>query len=195
VNISDEELMLEYGKGADWAFELLVERYQRPLINFFYRALKERSQAEDLAQEVFIGLFRAAKRYKATAKFTTFMFRIASNLLASEIRKRVRRPRTVPILDRSDSDEDGVGVTQIEDKEAHVDNEVDLQILAESIRDAVAELPHAQRTVFELRQYQGLSYQEIAGVMRCPVGTVKSRMARAERALRPKLKEIKDELE
>jgi RNA polymerase sigma-70 factor (ECF subfamily) len=194
VNISDEELMLEYGKGADWAFELLVERYQRPLINFFYRALKERSQAEDLAQEVFIGLFRAAKRYKATAKFTTFMFRIASNLLASEVRKRVRRPRTVPIVERTSSDGEDVRVTQIEDKEARVDNEVDLHILAESIRDAVAALPNAQRTVFELRKYQGLSYQEIAGVMRCPVGTVKSRMARAERALRPKLKEVKDEL-
>jgi len=187
--------MLEYGKGAEWAFELLVERYQKPLINFFYRSLKERSQAEDLAQEVFIGLFRAAKKYKVTAKFTTFMFRIASNLLASEVRKRVRRPRTVPILEKSESDEDSVGVTQIEDKEAHVDNEVDRNILAESIRDAVAGLPYAQRTVFELRQYQGLSYKEIAKAMKCPVGTVKSRMARAERALRPKLKAIKDELE
>ncbi len=187
--------MLEYGKGADWAFELLVERYQRPLINFFYRALKERSQAEDLAQEVFIGLFRAAKKYKVTAKFTTFMFRIASNLLASEIRKRVRRPRTVPIVEKISSDGEDVRTTQFEDKEARVDNEVDLKILAESIRDAVAGLPHAQRTVFELRKYQGLSYREIAGVMTCPVGTVKSRMARAERALRPKLKTIKDELE
>jgi RNA polymerase sigma-70 factor (ECF subfamily) len=194
VNISDEELMIEYGKGADWAFELLVERYQRPLINFFYRALKERSQAEDLAQEVFIGLFRAAKRYKATAKFTTFMFRIASNLLASEIRKRVRRPRTVPIEDRIGRDEQDVRVTQIEDKEARVDAQVDLNIVAESIRDAVAALPYGQRTVFELRKYQGLSYKEIAQAMRCPVGTVKSRMARAERALRPKLKGIKDEL-
>ncbi len=101
----------------------------------------------------------------------------------------------MPIVEKTSSDGEDVRVTQIEDKEARVDSEVDLKILAESIRDAVAELPHAQRTVFELRKYQGLSYQEVAGVMRCPVGTVKSRMSRAERALRPKLKEIKDELE
>ncbi len=193
MNISDEELMLEYGKGVEWAFELLVERYQKPLINFFYRALADRSQAEDLAQEVFVGLFRAAKRYKPTAKFTTFLFRIASNLLASEVRKRVRRPRTVPILEGTGRDREGVGVLQIEDTEARVAERVDLNILAESIRDAVAELPHAQRTVFVLRKYQGLSYREIARVMRCPVGTAKSRMARAERALRPRLRAIRDE--
>jgi RNA polymerase sigma-70 factor (ECF subfamily) len=194
VNISDEELMLEYGKGAEWAFELLVERYQKPLINFFYRALVDRSQAEDLAQEVFVGLFRAAKRYKPTAKFTTFLFRIASNLLASEVRKRVRRPQTVPILEGTGRDREDVGVLQIEDTEARVAERVDLNILAESIRDGVAELSHAQRTVFVLRKYQGLSYREIARVMRCPVGTAKSRMARAERALRPRLRAIRDEL-
>jgi RNA polymerase sigma-70 factor (ECF subfamily) len=186
--------MLEYGKGVEWAFELLVERYQKPLINFFYRALADRSQAEDLAQEVFVGLFRAAKGYKPTAKFTTFLFRIASNLLASEVRKRVRRPQTVPILEGTGRDREDVGVLQIEDTEARVAERVDLNILAESIRDGVAELSHAQRTVFVLRKYQGLSYREIARVMRCPVGTAKSRMARAERALRPRLRAIRDEL-
>ena len=185
--------MLEYGKGAEWAFELLVERYQKPLINFFYRALLDRPKAEDLAQEVFIGLFKAGSRYRPKAKFTTFLFRIASNVLASEVRKRVRRPRTVSIEVDTD-DTEGVEAYQIEDSGIQVAEQVDLNIVAKAVRQAVAELPHEQRMVFELRNYQGLSYQEIARVMRSPIGTVKSRMARAERALRPKLRVIKDEL-
>ena len=186
--------MVEYGKGAEWAFELLVEKYQRPLINFFYRALRERSQAEDLAQEVFLGLFRAGRRYKPEAKFSTFLFKIASNMLASEIRKRVRRPQTVPLVIDTGDEGDGMETRQIEDTAAPVTDQVETDMLGEAIRDAVAELPRGQRTVFLLRMYQGLSYEEIAQAIRCPVGTVKSRMSRAERALRPKLKAIKDEL-
>jgi len=195
VNMSDEELMVEYGKGAEWAFELLVEKYQRPLINFFYRALHERSQAEDLAQEVFVGLFRAGRRYKPQAKFSTFLFKIASNVLASEIRKRVRRPQTVPLVIDTGDQGDGSETRQIEDTAAApVTEQVETDMLGDAIRDAVAELPGGQRTVFLLRMYQGLSYEEIANAMRCPIGTVKSRMSRAERALRPKLKAIKDQL-
>jgi len=194
VNMSDEELMVEYGKGAEWAFELLVEKYQKPLINFFYRALRERSQAEDLAQEVFLGLFRAGRRYKPQAKFSTFLFRIASNVLASEVRKRVRRPQTVPLVVDTGDEGNGSETRQIEDTSASVTAQVETDMLGEAIRDAVAELPLGQRTVFLLRMYQGLSYEEIAKAMRCPIGTVKSRMSRAERALRPKLKAIRDAL-
>jgi len=186
--------MVEYGKGAEWAFELLVKKYQKPLINFFYRALRERSQAEDLAQEVFVGLFRAGRRYKPRAKFSTFLFRIASNVLASEIRKRVRRPQTVPLVVDTGDEGEGAETRQIEDAGAPVTEQVEADMLGEAIRDAVAELPQGQRTAFLLRMYQGLSYEEIAQAMRCPIGTVKSRMSRAERALRPKLKTIKNEL-
>jgi RNA polymerase sigma-70 factor (ECF subfamily) len=193
VNLSDEELMLEYGKGAEWAFERLVAKYQKPLINFFYRTLRDTSQAEELAQEVFVGLFRAAKRYKPQAKFTTFMFRIASNVLASELRKKMRRPRTVPIAMETGGETGGIDVRQIEDKGPPVEDRVEMNMLAQAIREAVAELPQPQRTAFVLRTYEGLSYGEIAKVMKCPVGTVKSRMARAELALRPKLKALKDE--
>ena len=185
--------MIEYGKGAEWAFERLVAKYQKPLINFFYRTLRDTSQAEELAQEVFVGLFRAAKRYKPQAKFTTFLFRIASNVLASELRKKMRRPRTVPLAIETGGEEAGIDVRQIEDRGPPVEERVEMNMLARTIRDAVAELPQPQRTAFVLRTYDGLSYGEIARVMKCPVGTVKSRMARAERALRPKLKAIKDE--
>jgi len=193
VSLSDEELMLEYGKGAEWAFERLVEKYQKPLINFFYRTLRDTSQAEELAQEVFVGLFRAAKRYKPQAKFTTFLFRIASNVLASDLRRKMRRPRTVPMSIETGG-EDDIDVRQIEDKGPPVEERAEMNMLARTIRDAVAELPQQQRTAFVLRTYEGLSYGEIARVMKCPVGTVKSRMARAEQALRPKLKAIRDEL-
>ena len=194
MNISDEELMVEYGKGAEWAFELLVERYQKPLINFFYRALLDKMQAEDLAQEVFVGLFRAGRRYQPRAKFTTFLFRIAANVLASEMRKIMRRPRTVPIAEQGAGEDEGTGVEQVEDTGPPVSARVDMSIVTNAIREAVASLPADQETAFTLRTYQGLSYEEIARVMRTPVGTVKSRIARAERALRPKLRGIKDEL-
>jgi RNA polymerase sigma-70 factor (ECF subfamily) len=195
VKLSDEELMIEYGKGAEWAFENLVAKYQKPLINFFYRTLRDTSQAEELAQEVFVGLFRAAKRYKPQAKFTTFLFRIASNVLASELRKKMRRLRTVPLEMETGGKEDGIDVRQVEDKGPPIEERVEMNMLARAIREAVAELPRQQRTAFVLRTYEGLSYGEIARVMKCPVGTVKSRMARAERALRPKLKVIKNEFE
>lgn len=90
--------------------------------------------------------------------------------------------------------EDDIDVRQIEDKGPPVEERAEMNMLARTIRDAVAELPQQQRTAFVLRTYEGLSYGEIARVMKCPVGTVKSRMARAEQALRPKLKAIRDEL-
>ena len=194
MNLSDEELMVEYGNGAEWAFELLVAKYQKAVVNFFYRTLLDRSQAEDLAQEVFIGLFRAARRYEPRAKFTTFLFRIASNILASELRRKMRRPRTVPIVTGTGDEREGADARQIEDIGTPVAEQVEMNMVGQAIREAVAELPQAQRTVFVLRTYHGLSYQEIARAMRSPVGTVKSRMSRAERALRPKLRAVKDEL-
>ena len=184
---ADTELMLRARKGDEEAFEKLVLRYQKPLVNFFYRLVWDRQKAEDFAQEVFIKIFLARKSYSYRAKFTTYLFRIARNLWIDYLRASGRRPKPLS-LDGTGGGEDGEPLygAITADSERPSDAEEERESLR-IVKSAIDSLPEEQKLVFILSENQGLKYSEVAEVMAIPIGTVKSRMYAAMEALRRKL--------
>ena len=171
------EWMLKLKAGHEEAFDHLVDRWQSPLINFFYRSLSSYEQAEDLAQLVFIRLYRAAPRYEPRAKFSTYLFQIARRLLINEIRRAQRKP--LDPWDPADlhavtSDENQLRYTEIE----------------EAFEKALLKLPENQRSAILLLKQQELSYQEIAEIMQASEGAVKTWIFRARQFLKQELKDL-----
>ena len=188
----DDELMERYRAGDEDAFTLLVRRHQQPLINFIARYINDRDSAEDLAQETFIRIFKAARRYKpGQAHFKTWMYHIAANLCKNELRNRGRRNRY-----RVDNVVEGNGdseqIDRIENTPADASSQPEVALerkeLHNAIQSAIAELPEQYRVPLVLRDLQGLSYDEISETLELRSGTTKSRINRARLMLKDKLK-------
>ena len=192
----DDELMERYQKGDESAFTLLVRRHQQPLINFIARFINDRNSAEDLAQETFIRIFKAAHRYKpGRAHFKTWMYHIAKNLCKNELRNRERRDkhRVDNVIDiRNDSNGDSEEIDLIANTPANQAFQPEVALerkeLRNAIQKAIAELPEQYRLPLVLRDLQGLSYEEIGEVLELRSGTTKSRINRARLMLKDKLK-------
>lgn len=183
-----ENLMARSGRGDRHAFEILVRRHQSSILNFIYRFIGDRIEAEDLAQEVFLRAWQSAATYKPTAKFTTWIYRIAANLCINKQKSdRIRRLFMVPFSRREEKD--SVNESFIEHAEKTPSPE-DLLLVAEQkhqILNAIQQLPANQRTAIILKKYDGLSYKEIAGIIGCSVSAVDSLLIRAKRNLHGKL--------
>lgn len=198
----DDELMQRFQKGDEGAFTLLVRRHQQPLINFIARFINDRDSAEDLAQETFIRIFKAAHRYQpGRARFNTWMYHIASNLCKNQLRNRGRRDRyQVENVARNGSDDDGdieqVDLIESAPADASFQPEVQLERkeLRKAVQKAIAELPEEYRLPLVLRDLQGLSYDEISKVLELRSGTTKSRINRARLMLKEKLKSFMEPL-
>ena len=173
----DAELMLQLRDGNDAAFDLLVERWQSPLINFFYRSLSSYEQAEDLTQMVFIRVFRAAGSYEARARFSTWLFQIARRLLINEFRRSQRKP--LDAWDPADLQAFTSG------REAQRYGEIE-----EAFEQCLGKLPENQRTAILLLKQQELSYQEIADIMGANESAVKTWIFRARQFLKQELKDL-----
>ena len=188
----DDELMERYRAGDEAAFTLLVRRHQQPLINFIARYINDRDSAEDLAQETFIRIFKASRRYKpGQAHFKTWLYHIASNLCKNELRNRGRRNRyRVDSVIESDGDSEQIDLVESAPANAASQPEVALERkeLHETIQRAIAELPERYRLPLVLRDLQGLSYDEISDTLELRSGTTKSRINRARLMLKDKLK-------
>ncbi|MDE0325637.1 MAG: sigma-70 family RNA polymerase sigma factor [Candidatus Poribacteria bacterium] len=192
----DDELMERYQKGDESAFTLLVRRHQQPLVNFIARFINDRNSAEDLAQETFIRIFKAAHRYKpGRAHFKTWMYHIAKNLCKNELRNRERRDkyRVDNVIDSgSDSKGDSEEIDLIANTPANQAFQPEVALerkeLRNAIQKAIAELPEQYRLPLVLRDLQGLSYEEISEVLELQSGTTKSRINRARLMLKDKLK-------
>lgn len=171
----DEALMLRVGQGDEAALTELVDKWKNPLINFFYRSLRSVEQSEDLAQMVYIRLYRAAPKYRPTAKFSTFLFHIARRLLINEYRRQKRKP-----LDPVDP----------ADLNVSDDSRTDMNIMEieEAFELALEGLPENQKTAILLLKQQELSYQEIADVMGSTESAVKTWIFRARQHLKTALK-------
>ena len=190
----DSELMERFRDGDDDAFPLIVQRFQRPLVNFFYRLTWDRFTSEDYAQEVFVRLIRHRKSYQRKAKFSTYLFRIAKNYWIDRYRERVKAPKMTS-LNLTVGTGEGRGLSlgdMVEGKVPAPAEELNRKEIGERLKDAVSRLPEEQRLVFVLAENQGLKYAEISEVMEIPVGTVKSRMHAAMRRLRELLKDVYD---
>jgi RNA polymerase sigma-70 factor, ECF subfamily len=160
---SDEALMLEFQSGSRTAFDELFARYRDPLHGFFRRRLDSPERAEDLTQETFLAVIRAASRYEPRAPLRTYLFGIAFKLLSAERRKQASNP-----------------ASQIKDEPAS-DPESDLVL---SVRQALGRLEATEREILMLREYEQLSYSDIADLLRIPLNTVRSRLFRARLAFK-----------
>lgn len=156
-------------------FDEVLQRYQRPVLNFAYRLLGDATEAEDVAQDVFVRVHQHWDDYDPRQKFSTWLFAIARNACLDRLRSRQRRPE-VPLENVPEP------VTN--------SREVELNETGQLIAAAVAELPEEQRTVLVLAEYHGMSYAEIAGIMKCSEKSVESRLYRAKQTLREKLRHL-----
>ena len=157
---------------------MLVERYQTRLLNFVYRIVGDRERAEDLVQEVFVRVYRHLGRFDRSKKFSTWIYTIASNLAKNELRNRSRNP-LVLFTSMTKGWEDEERPLEFEDPSSRPDDLFRKRHVRELVETSVAQLPTHHREVFMLREIEGRSYEEIAEITHCNLGTVKSRLNRA----------------
>jgi RNA polymerase sigma-70 factor (ECF subfamily) len=177
----DAGLVTAYLAGEERAFDELVTRYQTRLLNFVYRTIGDRERGEDLVQEVFVRVYRHLHRFDRSKKFSTWIYTIASNLAKNELRNRARNPLVLFQAIKQNWPDDDRPV-QFEDSASRPDDLFRKRHLRELVEDAVAKLPGHHRQVFVLRELEGKSYEEIAEITACNLGTVKSRLNRARNA-------------
>jgi RNA polymerase sigma-70 factor (ECF subfamily) len=176
--LDDSAVVAQFLGGEERAFQELVDRYQTRLLNFVYRTIGDREKAEDLVQEVFIRVYRHIARFDTTKKFSTWIYTIASNLAKNELRNRSRNPLVLfQTIKKNWEDEDRP--LQFEDATSRPDDLYRKRHLRELVDEATAKLPEHHRQVFVLRELEGKSYEEIAEITDCNLGTVKSRLNRA----------------
>jgi RNA polymerase sigma-70 factor (ECF subfamily) len=184
--ISSEELMARIAKGDEDAFEILVNRHQTSVSNLIYHFIGDKTQAKDLAQEVFLRVWQAAKTYKPKAKFTTWLYRIGANLCLNEL-KSARRKKWFS-LNRSDENSEHTFEETLTDSAPSAEDLLLSKERSRQISDALQSLPENQRMALILKRYDDLSYQEIAQIIGCSVSAVESLLVRAKRSLQEKLK-------
>jgi RNA polymerase sigma-70 factor, ECF subfamily len=186
-NERDVELMGKVGAGDIRAFEELVERHQRAVIGTVAKMLGNASDAEDIAQQVFVRIWKSAVRYEAQAKFTTWLFTITRNLVFNEVRRRQRKP-TVSVDEREETTH-----RTVEDLQAVSPDDEMLQTeLEEAIDRAIQGLPDKQRMAVVLRRYEEMPYEEIAAVLEMSIPAVKSLLFRARAHLKEALQRYLD---
>ena len=184
---ADAELMLRVKRGDRPAFDLLMEHWRQPVIHFVFRTLPDADEAEDLAQAVFVQLWRTAGRYQPSARFSTFLFTIARNLCLNELRRRARHP-TQP-LDSPGTEEESPSERQFPDpRQVSADVASQQSELAGKVDEALADLPEKQRTALILCRDGELSYEEIAAVLGTSLQATKSLIHRARETLKARLK-------
>jgi RNA polymerase sigma-70 factor (ECF subfamily) len=176
--LDDAHVVARHLDGDLQAFGTLVDRYQTRLLNFVNRTIGDRERAEDLVQEVFIRVFRHIHRFDPTKKFSTWIYTIASNLAKNELRNRSRNPLVLFQTIKKNWEADHRPL-QFEDTSARPDDLYRKRFLRNAVEQCVAKLPEHHREVFVLRELEGKSYQEIAEITGCNLGTVKSRLNRA----------------
>ncbi len=178
AGLDDAQVVQAFLEGRDRAFDELVSRYQVRLLNFIYRTVGDRERAEDLVQEVFIRIYRHLHRFDQTKKFSTWAYTIASNLAKNELRNRSRNPLVLFQTIKRHWEADHRPL-QFEDSSSRPDDLYRKRHLRELVEQSVSQLPEHHRVVFVLRELEGKTYEEIAEITGCNLGTVKSRLNRA----------------
>ena len=186
---TDAEVMLMVKAGDDSAFNYLVQKYRRPMVNFMYRMAHNAAGAEDLAQEVFLRVYRSRESYEASAKFTTWLYRIATNLAVNHARDtRHERPENQVSLDEPD-EESGHTLDLADGTPSVEENLMQRERLA-AIRQRVQALPERQRMAVVMHKYQQMDYRQIADVLKLSESATKSLLFRAYETLREQLRQF-----
>lgn len=177
---TDSALVARVQRGDKRAFDLLVKKYQHRLMALIGRYVRDRAEVADVAQEAFIKAYRALPNFRGDSQFYTWLYRIAINTAKNFLAAQGRRLQTIDV--------EGMDAEQIADIAGPTDDASPERLLLtaelkRTIDQAMADLPEELRTALLLREYEGLSYEEIAEVMECPIGTVRSRIFRAREAV------------
>jgi RNA polymerase sigma-70 factor (ECF subfamily) len=187
--LSDAEVMLRVAAGDSEAFDYLVEKFRRPMISFMYRMTRNQSVAEELAQEVFLRVYRSRQSYAASAKFTTWLYRIATNLAVNHARDtKYERPENTVNIDEPDT-ETGLTV-DVADRSLNAEQVILRRERLAAIRKHIEALPERQRAAVIMHKYQNMDYKQIAGVLKLSESATKSLLFRAYETLRETLKEF-----
>ncbi len=182
--LSDEELILKVAGGHSDCFDILVDRFKLRLFNYLFRMVGDRDEAEEVAQETFVKAYIHAGKYKTIAKFSTWLYTIATNLVRNRIRSQKRAPRFMSLWGRGRDDDDEGRQIDLVDPARQPDHQFNDKELGVIINDAIGKIPEKYRTSFVLRELNQLSYEEIAAVTGLKLGTVRSRINRARNCFR-----------
>jgi len=174
--------MAEVAKGDLSAFREIVEGYQNSLLNYVYRYTGDRTAAEDIAQEVFLRVFKTAKEYRPLSSFKTWLFKIATNLCLNELRDDKMHRNTVNIFELNEA-----GFVALAEKRPSPLRELENQELSSTLKNAIQSLPENQRVALLLHKYSGFSYGEIGQMMNCSISAVESLIHRARHGLKKQL--------
>lgn len=186
---SDAAMMLRAAAGDEGAFNFLVAKHNRPVIHFLYRMVHNQAVAEELAQEVFLRVYRARDSYRAEARFTTWLYRIATNLAVNHARD-TRHERTASTVYLDAPDEETGTTPDVADDEPSVEQRLVKDERMAAIRSHVMELPERQRMAVLMHKYQGMDYRQIGDVLKLSESATKSLLFRAYQTLREKLKDF-----
>ena len=179
----DAELMLRVKEGDGASFGLLLDKHRSSVVHFLYRMIQNHAVAEELAQEVFLRVYRSRSTYQPTAKFTTWLFRIATHLALNSLRDG----KNERLHDHLDDDTSDLPVRQVSDRQPSVEQAMVYEVKLEEIRQAVAALPEKQRAAVLMHKYEEMEYTQIAAVLSCSESAVKSLLFRAYETLRARL--------
>lgn len=189
-DLDDHRLVSKIREGDEFAFQELVRRYRNPITNYVYRMIDDYDRAVDLSQETFVRVYMSVDRYQATYSFSTYIYRIAHNLAITELRQRKRR-RLIPLPTFfSDKESEEIEVELPDDRQIQADAALIADERRAAVTRAIASLPEKYRAPLVLCDLEEKSYEEIAGVLGLPTGTVKSRINRARNLLKEKLRDF-----
>jgi RNA polymerase sigma-70 factor (ECF subfamily) len=180
---ADAQLMLRVRDGDGASYSLLIEKHRSPVVHFLYRMIQDYAVAEELAQEVFLRVYRSRESYEPTAKFTTWLFRIATHLALNWIRDG----RNERGQERIDDDSEGSRNLQVADRKPTIEQALVYEAKLAEVRAAIAGLPEKQRAAVLMHKYEEMEYSQIAGVLGCSESAVKSLLFRAYETLRARL--------
>ena len=179
----DAELMLRVKEGDGASFGILLDKHRSAVVHFLFRMVQNQAVAEELAQEVFLRVYRSRSTYEPTAKFTTWLFRIATHLALNALRDG----KNERLQERLDDDTGAVPVRQVSDRKPSVEQSMVYEVKMQEIRRAIAALPEKQRAAVLMHKYEEMEYSQIAKVLGCSESAVKSLLFRAYETLRARL--------
>jgi RNA polymerase sigma-70 factor (ECF subfamily) len=186
---TDQELVKRVQKGDQAAFDMLFARYQVRIINLIARYVRDSDEVRDVAQEAFIKAYRAIPRFRGDSQFYTWLYRIAINTAKNHLVSRSRRPPSSDVdIEDADYRDDADMLRETEDPESALSRDQ----LEATIHQALSQLPDDLRSALTLREFDGLSYEQIADILECPVGTVRSRIFRAREFVDQRIRPLLD---
>ncbi len=189
AGMDDAAIMLELRSGNMAAFDRLLEKYRKPIIHFMYRMVHNQAVAEELAQEVFLRVYRSRETYRAEARFSTWLYRIATNLGVNHARD-TRHERTASTIYLDQADEDTGSTPDVADLTPGAETRMVYDERMAAIRDHVLALPERQRSAVLMHKYEGMDYKQIGEVLKLSESATKSLLFRAYQTLRDKLKDF-----